>query len=200
MLSSVSTKITLIFYIEEKNMECVFYLGNNCITNTERNILIVGAVGLLLLIIGIILYRKTVNEDDQGGIKVTDMDIQKTIPQGESTLFVEEKNSYDHPFQVGTKVFVGEEEGLGAKLEILRYNEDNNEVICRLWIEAPSGSSTVIVDHMQSDSFDHGVAIIQYVYDFRSHTIKIGLVNETLSDSNYTVVVVAISSTLENLQ
>ena len=185
-------------------MECAFFLGNNCITATERNILIVGAVGLLLIIIGIILYRKKENEDDLGDIKVTDMEIKKTIPQGESvnygfTLF-NEGNSPDHPFPIGTKVFVGEEEGLGAKLEILRYNEDDNQVICRLWIEAPSGSSLVIVDHMQSDNFDHGVAIIQYVYDLRSHTIKIGLVNETLSDSNYAVVVVAISSTLENLQ
>ena len=160
--------------------------------------LIIGVVLLILVAIGFAAARSLGNQET-GGIQSINMTFQQSIPETGYDN-VDEDEEFDHPYHVGTKIFAGEYEGLGAQLEVMSYDEDEMKVHCRLWVEVPEGAIDVDVDHTwEGDDNDLGAALVNYTLNSQGHFATIDLFNDDLNNSDYQVVIKVGQSTFEDI-
>lgn len=177
--------------------------GAFCLSGLEIT-LIAGVVLLFLVVIGYAVVHSLGNKETDG-IQTIDMTFQQSVPDTGSydtseEEVVDEDEEFDHPYPVGTKTFAGEYESLGARLEVMSYDEEEMKVHCRLWVEAPAGATDVVVDHTwEGDDNDLGAALVNYTLNGQGHFATIDLFNDDLNDSDYQVVIKVGQSTFEDI-
>lgn len=152
------------------------------------------------------LYRRWNSDNESGEISQTDMNFEKSLPddqnaETEDASEDETEETFDHPYDVGKMIVVGENQNLGAKLEILEYNEDREEVYCKLWIEAPVGSKIIRPDYSSDTDYELGSAFIEYQdANGNGHNVEIGLADEKIAESSYTLVIEVSQSIFEDIR
>ena len=182
-------------------MDCVFVLGDTCITMLQA---LLGAF-LFAFLVFVFLVAPTIiqnlgdKQSDQ--IKQTEIVFERSVPETEQADVYEDEEQYKHPYMVGEMVFVGENEKLGAKLEVKSYDEEREEILCMLWIEAPIGSKCIRVRYIPETDYDLGSAEIEYTdAGGNGFTVEIGMGDEKIYNSDYSLVVEFSRSTFEDIR
>lgn len=173
---------------------CLF--GDFCPTVFEIIIATFAVLGGFAFIGYEVLKNFSTPEPD--GIQTTEMDFKKSIPDDQIFEEIEEDET-DHPFAINTMFFGGEFLNLGVKLEVLEYDDENNNIICRLWAEAPIGSTNITVDHDMDNDYGLGIATVHFEMNGQSTDILIGMSCDDLEECDYNVVIMARQSTNENI-
>lgn len=182
-----------------------------CVTETlcfdVRSLVILGIFLLFLFgLLGYLAYRYFFPSEEDEGIPVTNMEIQKietdVNSSGVDTSDYEEEDYSDKPYDVDKEVFAGEYLDFGVKLKILFYinDDEKTEVHCKPIIEAPAGATNITTDHTWEGDYGLGMAIIHFTdAGGNAQHLNIGLSDEALEDCEYTVVIESTQSTFENI-
>lgn len=178
-------------------------IGDTCFDSTQLIVLFAGIAFLIMVIVVAISFVQGLSNKEDSGIRQTDMTIQKSAPSSGGYYEDDDQsaNTSNHPYPVGWEVILGENKGLGAKVKIDQYDEEEREVYCTLFIEAPIGSKRIRVDYLDDDRYKLGTAVIEYEDPSgKALNVKIGLGDDKLYNCDYAVIIEVTESTFEDIR